>query len=105
MQRIRKGDLVEVIAGKEKGKRARVLRVLQKTQRVVLERLTMVKRHTKPTQNNQGGILEKEGTIHLSNVMPIDPGTDKATRVKTIVKDGVRLRAGKSGTAIEAEKK
>lgn len=105
MQRIRKGDLVEVIAGKEKGKRARVLRVLQKTQRVVLERLTMVKRHTKPTQNNQGGILEKEGTIHLSNVMPIDPGTDKATRVKTIVKDGVRLRAGKSGTVIEAEKK
>ncbi|PSM32436.1 50S ribosomal protein L24 [Haliangium sp. UPWRP_2] len=105
MQRIRKGDLVEVIAGKEKGKRARVLRVLQKTQRVVLERLTMVKRHTKPTQNNQGGILEKEGTIHLSNVMPVDPGTDKATRVKTIVKDGVRLRAGKSGTVIEAEKK
>lgn len=105
MQRIRKGDLVEVIAGKEKGKRARVLRVLQKTQRVVLERLTMVKRHTKPTQNNQGGILEKEGTIHLSNVMPIDPGTDKATRVKAIIKDGVRLRAGRSGTVIEAEKK
>jgi len=105
MQRIRKGDLVEVIAGKEKGKRARVLRVVQKTQRVVLERLHMVKRHTKPTQNNQGGILEKEGTIHLSNVMPIDPGTDKPTRVKTIVKDGTRLRAGKSGTVIEAEKK
>lgn len=105
MQRIRKGDLVEVIAGKEKGKRARVLRVLQKTQRVVLERLLMVKRHTKPTQNNQGGILEKEGTIHLSNVMPVDPGTDKPTRVKIVTKDGVRLRAGKSGTVIEAEKK
>ena len=105
MQRIRKGDLVEVIAGKEKGKRARVLRVLQKTQRVVLERLHMVKRHTKPTQNNQGGILEKEGTIHISNVMPVDPGTDKPTRVKIVTKDGVRLRAGKSGTVIEAEKK
>lgn len=105
MQRIRKGDLVEVIAGKEKGKRARVLRVLQKTQRVVLERLLMVKRHTKPTQNNQGGILEKEGTIHISNVMPVDPGTDKPTRVKIVTKDGVRLRAGKSGTVIEAEKK
>lgn len=105
MQRIRKGDLVEVIAGKEKGKRARVLRVLQKTERVVLERLSMVKRHTKPTQNNQGGILEKEGTIHLSNVMPIDPGSDKPTRVKTITKDGVRLRAGISGSVIEAEKK
>lgn len=105
MQRIRKGDLVEVISGKEKGKRARVLRVLQKTERVVLERLNMVKRHTKPTQNAQGGILEKEGTIHLSNVMPIDPGSDKPTRVKIIVKDGARLRAGKSGTVIEAEKK
>ena len=105
MQRIRKGDLVEVIAGKEKGKRARVLRVLQKTQRVVLERLTMVKRHTKPTQSNQGGILEKEGTIHLSNVMPIDPGTDKPTRVRILTKDGARFRAGKSGTVIEAEKK
>lgn len=109
MERIRKGDLVEVIAGKEKGKRARVLRILHKGEprsRVVLERLQMVKRHTKPTQQNQqGGILEKEGSIHISNVMPIDPGTDKPTRVKTIAKDGTRLRAGKSGTIIEAEKK
>ena len=106
MERIRKGDLVEVIAGKERGKRARVLRVLHKKDRVVLERLQMVKRHTKPTQQNQqGGILEKEGSIHISNVMPIDPGTDKPTRVKILVKDGTRLRAGKSGTVIEAEKK
>ena len=109
MQLIRKVDLVEVIAGKEKGKRARVLRVLHLDQpektRVVLERLGMVKRHTKPTQNNQGGILEKEGTIHISNVMPVDPGSDKPTRVKIVSKDGVRLRAGKSGTVIEAEKK
>ena len=106
MERIRKGDLVEVIAGKERGKRARVLRVLHKKDRVVLERLQMVKRHTKPTQQNQqGGILEKEGSIHISNVMPIDPGTDKPTRVKILVKDGTRLRAGKSGTIIEAEKK
>lgn len=105
MQRIRKGDLVEVIAGKEKGKRARVLRVVGKKDRVVLERLNMVKRHTKPTQSNQGGILEKEGTVHVSNVMPIDPGSDKPTRVKIVNKDGVRQRVGKSGTVIEAEKK
>jgi large subunit ribosomal protein L24 len=106
MERIRKGDLVEVIAGKEKGKRARVLRVLHKKDRVVLERLQMIKRHTKPTQQNQqGGILEKEGSIHISNVMPIDPGSDKPTRVKILMKDGVRLRTGKSGTVIEAEKK
>ena len=105
MQRIRKGDLVEVIAGKEQGKRARVLRVVGKKDRVVLERLNMVKRHTKPTQSNQGGILEKEGTVHVSNVMPIDPGSDKPTRVKIVNKDGVRQRVGKSGTVIEAEKK
>src|SRR5438105_2123623 len=104
MERIRKGDLVEVIAGKEKGKRARVLRVLHKKDRVVLERLQMVKRHTKPTQANPqgGGIVEKEGSVHISNVMPIDPGTDKPTRVKIVKKDGVRLRTGKSGTIIEA---
>ena len=106
MERIRKGDLVQVISGKEKGKRARVLRVLAKKNRVVLERLQMVKRHTKPTQQNQqGGILEKEGSIHISNVMPIDPGSDKPTRVKITVKDGVRLRVGKSGSVIESEKK
>lgn len=106
MERIRKGDMVMVIAGKEKGKRARVLRVLHKKDRVVLERLQMVKRHTKPTQQNQqGGIIEKEGSIHISNVMPIDPGTDKPTRVKILAKDGARLRVGKSGTVIEAEKK
>lgn len=105
MERIRKGDLVEVISGKEKGKRGRVLRVLNKKDRVVIERLAMVKRHTKPTQQSpQGGILEKEGSIHISNVMPIDPGTDKATRVKVQDKDGVRSRVGKSGVVIEAQK-
>jgi large subunit ribosomal protein L24 len=69
MERVRKGDLVVVIAGKEKGKRGRVLRILSKQDRVVIERVMMVKRHTKPSQKTpQGGILEKEGTIHVSNV-------------------------------------
>ncbi len=69
MDRIRKGDTVVVIAGKEKGKRGKVLRVLTKTNRVVVERIMMVKRHTKPSQKApQGGIVEKEGSIHLSNV-------------------------------------
>jgi large subunit ribosomal protein L24 len=69
MERIRKGDTVVVIAGKEKGKRGKVLRILSKQQRVVIERVMMVKRHTKPSQKNpQGGILEKEGSVHLSNV-------------------------------------
>lgn len=104
MERIRKGDLVEVISGKEKGKRARVLKVLHKKDRVVLERLMMVKRHTKAAQGKEGGILDKEGSIHMSNVMPIDPSTDKATRVKVQVKDDVRNRVGKSGAVIEAQR-
>jgi len=105
MDRIRKGDTVVVIAGKEKGKRGKVLRIIRKTNRVVVERLMMVKRHTKPSQRNpQGGIVEKEGSIHLSNVMPIDPGSDKGTRVKVKSEDGTRRRVGKSGTVIEAAK-
>ena len=88
MERIRKGDLVQVIAGKEKGKRGRVLKIIHKADandsRVVIERLQMVKRHTKPSQQNQqGGIVEKEGSVHISNVMPVDPQTDKPTRVQT----------------------
>ncbi|MEO9195399.1 MAG: 50S ribosomal protein L24 [Polyangia bacterium] len=105
MDRVRKGDTVVVISGKEKGKRGKVLRVVKKTGRVVVERLQMVKRHTKPTQQNaQGGIIEKEGTIHLSNVMLLDPGSDKPTRMKIKNENGTRSRVGKSGTVIEASK-
>ncbi len=105
MDRVRKGDTVVVIAGKDKGKRGKVLRLVRKTGRVVVERVAMVKRHTKPTQRNpQGGIIEKEGSVHLSNVMLVDPGTDKPTRVKIQNQDGNRRRVGKSGTVIEAAK-
>jgi large subunit ribosomal protein L24 len=105
MKRIRKGDMVVVIAGKEKGKRGRVLRLLEKTDRVVIERIAMVKRHTKPSQKSpQGGIIEKEGSVHISNVMPVDPGSDKPTRVKVKSDNGTRRRVGKSGTVIEAQK-
>jgi large subunit ribosomal protein L24 len=66
---IRKGDQVVVIAGKEKGKRGRVLRLLTAKERVVIERVNLVKRHTKPTQRQpRGGILEKEGSVEASNV-------------------------------------
>ena len=106
MERIRKGDTVVVIAGKEKGSRGKVLRVLHKTNRVVVERVMMVKRHTKPSQQNpQGGIVEKEGSVHISNVMPVDPGSDKATRVKVKRDENGRAqRLAKSGTVIEAAK-
>jgi large subunit ribosomal protein L24 len=105
MDRVRKGDTVVVISGKNKGNRGKVLRVLHKTGRVVIERVAMVKRHTKPSQKNpQGGIIEKEGSIHLSNVMLIDPGTDKRTRIRVKEENGRRVRVGKSGTVIEAAK-
>jgi large subunit ribosomal protein L24 len=66
---VRKGDQVVVVAGKEKGKRGRVLRLMTDKDRVVIERINMVKRHTKPTQRNpRGGILEKEGSVNASNV-------------------------------------
>ena len=66
---VRKGDQVVVISGREKGKRGRVLRLLTSKGRVLIERINMVKRHTKPTQRNpRGGILEKEGSVEASNV-------------------------------------
>jgi large subunit ribosomal protein L24 len=66
---LRRGDTVVVITGKEKGKRGRVLRLLTKKERVVIERVAMIKRHTKPTQASpRGGIVEKEGSVELSNV-------------------------------------
>src|SRR5258708_417593 len=100
MQRVRKGDLVVVIAGKDKGKRGKVMNVLD-SGRVVVERVAMVKRHTKASQKNpQGGIIEKEGTVHISNVMLVDPGSDKPTRVHIKKENGVRNRYGKSGTLI-----
>ena len=79
---VRRGDLVGVITGRERGKRGKVLRVLTDKGRVVVEHVNMVKKHQRPTQKlRQGGIIEREGAIHLSNVMLVDPGSDKPTRV------------------------
>ena len=103
MDRVRKGDTVVVIAGKDKGKRGKVLRILKKSGRVVIERVMMVKRHTKPSQQNpQGGIVEKEGSVHLSNVMLVDPRDGLPTRVGVEVQDGKRYRIAKrSGTRLD----
>ncbi|MEI7590996.1 MAG: 50S ribosomal protein L24 [Deltaproteobacteria bacterium] len=69
MNRIKKGNLVKVIAGKEKNKTGKVLRIIDKTNRVVVEKLNMLKKHQKPTAKVKGGVIEKEGSIHMSNVM------------------------------------
>lgn len=71
-----------VIAGNAKNKTGKIVKVLVEKQRVVVEGLNMVKKHLKPTaENPQGGIIEKEGSIHISNVMPLDPKTGKPTRI------------------------
>ncbi len=87
--RINKNDIVLVIAGNERGKRGRVLKVYPEKQRIIVEGVRFVKRHMKPTQQSpQGGIVEKEGSIHVSNVMLIDPKTNKPTRVGRVVLTG-----------------
>jgi large subunit ribosomal protein L24 len=97
MAHVHRGDLVVVIAGKEKGKRGKVLRFLSKKDRVVVERLNMVKRHTKPSQKNpNGGIVEKEGSIHISNVALWSEKQKKAIRVKIVVNEaGKKIRVDK----------
>jgi large subunit ribosomal protein L24 len=103
--RIKKGDQVEIITGADKGRRGEVLQVLPREDRAVVRGIRVVKRHTKPTgMGNPGGIIEKEGTIHLSNVMLIDPKTDKPTKVGFRVLDGGRkVRFAKStGEVIES---
>ena len=108
--RIRKEDVVKVISGKDKGKTGRVLRVEPKKNRVFVEGLNIQKRHTRPRTIRDaqkggeiGGVVEKEGPIHISNVMPLDPKSGDATRVgHAVEEDGRRVRVGKrSGTAFE----
>jgi large subunit ribosomal protein L24 len=102
--RIRKGDRVEVVTGADRGKRGEVLRVIPKENRAVVQGVNVAKHHTKPSRMGQeGGILEKEATIHLSNIMLIDPKTDKPTRVSfRVLENGTKLRvARKTGNAIE----
>ncbi|UCG68890.1 MAG: 50S ribosomal protein L24 [Thermoplasmata archaeon] len=92
--KIRKNDLVYVIAGKERGKTGKVNKVLQDKNRVIVEKLMMVKRHTKKDQKHQqGGIIEKEGSIHISNVMLLCGKCNKPTRVGSIhLEDGQKAR-------------
>jgi len=100
--RVREGDSVLVISGKEKGKTGRVLRTDPAKSRVYVEGLNMIKRHQRPrsvkdTQkaSEVAGIIEKEGPIHSSNVMLLDPSDNKPTRVGVRVEGGKRVRFGK----------
>ena len=91
--RIRKNDSVMIMAGKDRGKVGKVIRVHPSEGRAVVERLNMVKRHVKPrTPQDSGGILEKEASIHLSNLMFVDPQDRRPTRVGFKVVDGRKSR-------------
>jgi large subunit ribosomal protein L24 len=107
--KVRSGDQVQVMAGKDRGKRGRILRVEPGNERVYVEGLNMVKRHMRPqqvadTQRGQtvGGVIEREGPIHVSNVMLLDPKDSKPTRVGVERENGKRFRIAKrSGTRLE----
>ncbi len=101
--RIRRDDEVVVISGKDRGKTGRVLRVDTKKDRVYVEGLNIVKRHSRPRPGSSepGGVIEKEGPIHVSNVSLVDPKDGRPTRVRTEERDGRRVRVGvRSGEVI-----
>ena len=102
--RLRKNDLVEVVAGKDKGKRGKVLQVIREKNRVIVQGVNFIKRHTRPNpqRNIKGGIAEREAPLHVSNVMLVDPENDKLTRigVKTLA-DGRKVRVAKSGAVLD----
>jgi large subunit ribosomal protein L24 len=99
--KIKKGDQVVVLTGRDKGKKGEVLEVLRSVSRVRVQGVNMVKRHRRATQNDPGGIISMEAPLHISNVAHVDPDTGAATRVGFEVKNGVKVRVAKrSKTAL-----
>jgi|SRR5699024_319680 len=100
---VKKGDKVKVLTGKDKGKQGTVLEVFHKEDRLIVEGVNLVHKHAKPSQENpQGGILNVEASIHVSNVLPIDPKSGEPTRVGYEIKDGKKIRiAKKSGAPLD----
>ncbi|MCP5159819.1 MAG: 50S ribosomal protein L24 [Gammaproteobacteria bacterium] len=103
MRRIRKDDEVIVIAGKDKGRRGKVMRVVENGERVIVAGVNMIKRHTKsnPARNVVGGIIEREAAMHISNVMLFNPMTKKGDRIGfRILQDGRKVRYFKSNDEV-----
>ncbi|HEX7063611.1 MAG TPA: 50S ribosomal protein L24 [Bacillales bacterium] len=100
---VKKGDKIQVISGKDKGKQGVILQALPKKERVIVEGINIVKKHSKPSQANpQGGIVEQEAPIHVSNVMPLDPKSNEPTRVGYQIENGKKVRiAKKSGQKLD----
>ena len=101
--KIRKGDTVKVIAGESKGQQGKVLEVMLDSRKVLVERVNLISKHTKPNaKNTQGGIVKQEAAIHISNVMLVDPTSGKTTRVGRKPVDGKLVRySKKSGEVIK----
>lgn len=102
--KLKKGDEVIVITGRDKGKKGNIVKVLAEDNRVVVAGVHMVKRHQKPGRDGAGGIVSKEGTIHVSNVALVDPKSGKPSRVGyKFLKDGTKTRIAKrSGETVNA---
>jgi large subunit ribosomal protein L24 len=101
--KIKKGDRVVVITGKDRGKQGEVLRVVREDDRVIVQGINVVKRHTRPSARQPGGIVEREAAIHISNVAHIDPASNRPTRVGyRIQDDGRKVRfAKRSGDVLD----
>jgi large subunit ribosomal protein L24 len=104
MNRLKVGDLVQVISGKDKGKQGKITKILAEDDKVVVEGANTVTRHMKPTpRNQQGGKITKDAPLSASKVMPIDPESGKPTRVRIkTAEDGTKTRVAKSGATITA---
>lgn len=102
--RIRKGDRVQVTAGRDKGKSGEVVKIITKQDKAVVQGVNMIKRHTRPSGSEAGGIIEKEAAIHVSNLAHLDPKDDKPTRIgMKVLKDGRKVRfAKRSGEVIDS---
>ncbi|MGB3501238.1 MAG: 50S ribosomal protein L24 [Mesorhizobium sp.] len=102
MNKIKKGDKVVVLAGKDKGRTGEVIRMMPKDDKAVVRGVNMVRRHQRQSQSQEGGIISKEAPIHISNIAVADPKDGKPTRVRIDVKDGKKVRVAKrSGASID----
>jgi large subunit ribosomal protein L24 len=103
-QKFKKGDRVQILAGKDKGKQGEILRMVPADNRAIVQGVNIARRHTRPTQSNPGGIVDKEMPIAISNLSHIDPNDDKPTRVGfKFLEDGRKVRVAKrSGEVIDS---
>jgi large subunit ribosomal protein L24 len=100
----KKNDMVQVISGKYKGKSGKILRLVRKKNAVVVEKINMVKRHTKPTQKDpQGGIIEKEAPLNVSKVLPVSAKTNKPVRFSVWLREGGRSEGEKTAGTKKAK--